>query len=226
MDATWSLASEHRRRLWTVALVGPALLLPLFFLPLPQGTRAALTFGQALALVLTAVAAVTDLKVAKIFNWCTYPAVAWGLAIALAGAAEPRIGQALGSLSPGACLLGLAVCLALMAVLHDLTGGGMGDVKLAAALGCLVGLGTALPALLLSFALAGVSELALGVVRYGPVPTFAAYLKTYLRWFLPTAFQPTPGPGERALLERRVRLGPYFALGTILTFVLAGSGWL
>src|SRR5215831_17571463 len=106
MDAALSL---ENRRLWTMlALTGPAAALPVFLLFHRSSPFSAATFGQLLALATTWVAAVTDLKYGKIFNWCTYPACAWGLAIALAGTADGWVAHRLGALQLGVCLDGLA----------------------------------------------------------------------------------------------------------------------
>jgi prepilin signal peptidase PulO-like enzyme (type II secretory pathway) len=222
MDAALSL---ENRRLWTMlALTGPAAALPVFLLLHRSSRPSAATFGQLLALATTWVAAVTDLKYGKIFNWCTYPACAWGLAIALAGVADERVAHRLGALEFGACLGGLAACLLVMLVVHSLTGGGMGDVKLAGALGSLVGMTIGFHAILLTFVTAGVAVIGLSLARHGLVTTALAFAKAYARCV------PLPGwclslrPPERALLGRRVRLGPFFAAGTALALVACWYG--
>jgi Flp pilus assembly protein protease CpaA len=177
------------------------------------------TFGQLVALAATWVAAVTDWKHGKIFNWCTYSACGWGLAIALLGAADDRLRQGLGALGPEASLAGLSACLFAMLLVHSLTGGGMGDVKLAAALGCLVGVDIGFQAILLTFVSAGVVILGLSLVRHGLGTTVLAFAKTYARCFLPLALSPDLRPTEHALLERRIRLGPFFAVGTSLVLL-------
>jgi prepilin signal peptidase PulO-like enzyme (type II secretory pathway) len=222
MDA--ALSFENRRLGTMLALTGPAAVLPVFLLftrPSPSG---AATFGQWLALATTWVAAVTDLKYGKIFNWCTYPACAWGLAIALAGAADERIAHRLGALQLGACLGGLAACLIAMLVVHSLTGGGMGDVKLAGALGSLLGATVGLHAILLTFVTAGVAVLGLSLARHGLATTVLAFAKAYAPFVLPPGWRPALRPTERSLLERRVRLGPFFAAGSALALVASWYG--
>jgi Flp pilus assembly protein protease CpaA len=214
MDA--ALFLQNRRLGTMLALTGPAAALPVFLLFHPSSPSSAATFGHGLALATTSVAAVTDLKHGKIFNWCTYPACAWGLAIALAGAADLRLGHRLGALQLGTCLGGLAACLFVMLVVHSLTGGGMGDVKLAAALGSLLGMAIGLQALLLAFVTAGVAALGLSLVRHGLLTTVLAFAKGFAPLLLPPGCSPALRSSERLLLERRVRLGPFFAAGTAL----------
>jgi Flp pilus assembly protein protease CpaA len=217
----------ERRRLWTIlALVGPAAGLPAFLLFHRSSPSSATTYGQLLALATTSVAAVTDLKTGKIFNWCTYSACAWGLAIALVAATDQRVAYRLGALGPAACLAGLFTCLFGMVVVHSLTGGGMGDVKLAGALGSLVGMEIGFQAILLTFVTAGVTVIGMSLVHQGPVTTVVAFSKGGLRYVLPPGLSPVLRPAERTLLERRVRLGPFFAVGTTLTLVASWYGLL
>jgi Flp pilus assembly protein protease CpaA len=215
------------RRLWTIlALVGPAAALPVYLLFHRSSPSSTTTFAQLLALATTGVAAVTDLKSGKIFNWCTYSACAWGLAIALAGAADRHMAHRLGALGPGACLGGLLACLFAMLVVHSLTGGGVGDVKLAGALGSLVGMEVGFQAILLTFVTAGVTVIGMSLVHQGPVTTVVAFSKGGLCCVLPPGLSPVLRPAERALLERRVRLGPFFAVGTTLALVASWFGLL
>ncbi len=221
-DATQPLTIWTRPRLWSLMLAGPALLLPLFLATWLVTPPVALTFGQGLALLATVVAAVTDFKWGKIYNWCTYPACLWGLVLAAAGSAHVALGQRLGTLALSECLSGLIGCLVLMLVLHTLTGGGMGDVKLSAALGSLIGLATGATALVLSFAAAGVVVVVLSVVRDGLVMTARAYVKVIAGMLLPPPWRPELRPEERTLMLRKVRLGPFFVIGTALAILDGG----
>lgn len=212
---------SRRRVTWALSLTGPALLLLVYAAAGPSPGSPALTFGQAVALLTVAVAGVTDAAWGKIYNASTYPAVAWGLGLALAGSAKPAA-LPLGALGTGDAFAGLAACLAVMLVVRDLTGCGMGDVKLGAALGCLLGAGVAFQALLLGFALAGLSAVAVAFARHGPVVVVVALAKGYLGVVLPAGVRPSLSEPERTLLGHRVRLGPYLAAGTVLA--IAGGG--
>lgn len=119
--------------------------------------------ASACLLSLVAIAAVTDFRSRKIYNWTTYP----GLLIALAlnglaslvdrgdpTSAEP-MQRVLGALGLEESLLGLAVCGGLMLVCYVLFGIGGGDVKLMAMMGAFLGVERGLEALLWTFVLAG-----------------------------------------------------------------------
>lgn len=108
--------------------------------------------------VLTLLAALTDLKAHRIPNWLTVPAA--------------LLGVAFHSLSPWgwgptAALYGFAVGFGLLLLPFLLGGGGMGDVKLLAALGTWLGPKLLLAAFVLSITLA--SGLAISVLCYHTV---------------------------------------------------------
>lgn len=210
----------RRRAAWGFGLAGPVILLPIYLLM--GGTTGAfpLAFGGVLALTLVSFAAVTDARWGKIFNGSTYSACLWGLALSFLGRAEPGLARSLGVVEPWEAGLGLVVCFAAMLVLQDLTGGGTGDVKLGAALGVLLGTEPALKSLLLGIALAGLWAIAGCLVRGGLFVTVGAFAKSYAGLLCPAAARPVLTDPERALIGRRVRLGPHLAAGTILT--LAG----
>jgi prepilin peptidase CpaA len=93
--------------------------------------------------VFSAVAAVLDYRTKKIPNWLTVPAAALGLAYNC---------LAPGGIGPLTAMLGLLIGFSLLILPWLLGGGGMGDVKLLAALGAWLG-----PVLILiSFGLAAV----------------------------------------------------------------------
>jgi prepilin signal peptidase PulO-like enzyme (type II secretory pathway) len=224
MDTTERrLRGDGQRRVWTLALAGPVVLLAVDLLAWRGPGPAHPSVGQAVALVMVAVAAVTDGRWGKIYNWCTYPAVAWGLVLALLGASHAGLAVRLGAVGPVDALAGLAACFVGMLVVQDLTGSGMGDVKLGAALGCLLGLEGALEALLLGFALAGVVAIAGCVAHHGVLVTVGAFAKSYAGVLLPGSARPVLSGRERALLDRRIRLGPYLAAGTALAIAGAGN---
>jgi len=103
-------------------------------------------FADALLLVLTAVAAVTDLKSRKIRNWLVYPAIAGGMANAL---------LLNGLRGAGESFMGIAAGTALLVPFFFLGGIGAGDVKLAAAAGAIKGWNFALHGVFAGSALAG-----------------------------------------------------------------------
>lgn len=97
---------------------------------------AAPTAGSLSAVVLVlllGVATITDLLWRRIFNWSTYTAAAWAVALA-ALAPTP-------ALPAQDAILGLLVGFAITFLAYLLFQGGAGDVKLVAALGALLGPG-------------------------------------------------------------------------------------
>lgn len=104
---------------------------------------------------LTLLAAVTDLKAHRIPNWLTVPAALAALAYH---------GLAPGGMGVAAALCGLAVGFGLLLLPFLMGGGGMGDVKLLAALGAWLGPQLLLAAFVLSIVLAAV--MAIGVLMF------------------------------------------------------------
>lgn len=170
-------------------------------------------------LVLAGVSATTDLMWRKIPNWITYPACAAGVAI---GTVVWMSGPSrwTGVVSLGSALLGLVVCFSCMLFPYRASGGGAGDVKLAAAYGTLLGWQAGLSIIVWSYMAAG-----LGIVL--------RQLATDQPWLLPKALfrwigaswlpQVIAGPNETqaALLSRPIPLAGAFAVG--LTCVLCGG---
>src|SRR4051794_37715927 len=108
---------ESRLDFWVTAMALPVLSAPAWHratgnlaIAAPLGTFAGLILTY---LLLTS--AVTDAGRGKIYNWATYPALLWALAInvlgVLPGASSPWwLAHPLGAIGPGACLLGGFAC--------------------------------------------------------------------------------------------------------------------
>jgi prepilin peptidase CpaA len=171
--------------------------------------------------LLVAIAAVTDFRSRKIYNWTTYPGVLIALAINGVASVIDRGEQTsaepthhiLGDIGIEESLLGLAACGGLMLVCYVLFGIGGGDVKLMAMMGAFLGLERGLEALLWTFVLAGcLGIIALGwqvgpgrliarvfrqglyMIRLGGWPELSTDERAYLNfpWFLaPTALAAT-----------------------------------
>lgn len=173
--------------------------------------------GTTLAILLV-VAAVTDVRRGKIYNWATYPAVLWALAINLPASLGLVGRDWLGAVGLSDCLLGFAACFVPMLLIFRGGGGGAGDVKLAGAMGALLGLERGFLALLCAYVAAGVGILALAIWTIGPVGLLTdGFRRVGSRW-LPGHIPP---PRDRSdFLRRRVRLGPYYAVGGLV--VLSG----
>ena len=107
------------------------------------------------------VAAVSDLKKGKVYNWLTYPAIAAGLAFgALEGWAQGHAWDGLAN-----HLAGFGLAFGVLFVAYILGGMGGGDVKLMAAVGAFVGWPGAVDAVFYSFLVAVVVGLAIVVWR-------------------------------------------------------------
>jgi prepilin peptidase CpaA len=145
-------------------------------------------------LVLTAIAAVTDFRRQKIYNWTTYPGILAGLGL-----------QALEGGWPGFedGLLGLLVCggimLACFVFFPDLGGG---DVKLIAMLGAGLGLNDGILAMLWTFVIGFAAGLAMLIWKVGALQLIrrtAQQLREFIV-FRGRVPQPEPQPPVRRWL--------------------------
>jgi Flp pilus assembly protein protease CpaA len=116
-----------------------------------------LTVADLMAMLLLSVAATTDLRWRRVYNWTTYPIALMAAVIALLVTFCQQFGipfQPFGTLSLGGFLAGAIGCGLVMLIPYQLSGGGAGDVKLAVALGGLLGFSTAFWALAAGYLLA------------------------------------------------------------------------
>jgi Flp pilus assembly protein protease CpaA len=154
--------------------------------------------GMLLALAITLVATITDLRSRRIPNWLSYPAMLAGAGMVLAGALTgwseamgmPDAMEAMGGFLLGATLLGL---------LYLSHGGGAGDVKLAAALGILLGPGALAGTLLAGCIAAGFGALGVVVLR-----------------LLQQAQNPSSGGRLSNALRGNMPMAPFFLAGLLL----------
>lgn len=144
----------------------------------------------ALLLALVGIAALTDIRSRKIYNWLTYPGIIGALGLHGVGSLlastqlvdEQRL-RTLGWLPYQESLLGLFLCGAAMLVCYVLFGIGGGDVKLIAMIGAFLGPYEGLETMLWTFILGGASGVAVLIWRLGLV-RFAARLFRQLIWAL------------------------------------------
>jgi Flp pilus assembly protein protease CpaA len=163
------------------------------------------TWTGLVLVLLLAVGATTDLARGRILNATTYPAMLWALTINLAwGGVDPSIGLPTGSIGPTACLLGGLACLGMMLASFLTAGGGGGDVKLAVALGLLLGVERGLTAIAYTYLAA------------------AGFALPYAGVLLLAARARGDDVDPRAWLRRRVRMGPFFAVGAIAAILEGG----
>jgi len=162
--------------------------------------------SAAAAALLVCIAGLTDLRQRRIPNWLTFPSMALGLAMqaSYAGWKGLLFGFA-----------GLAIAPSLLLLLHLGRGIGMGDVKLMAALGAILGPFTAMIVVLAS-ALAG--AVLAGLVVFGAVRQ------------MPLAWR---GPKSERLSTAANLTMPYgiaIGIGTLVTLAITwvdgGMSWL
>lgn len=231
-------ASPGRRWAWRAAWV-----LPLLAGPLGVWTAQAVPtldflgkWNRVIALALVLVCAVTDLSRRKIPNWATYPAFLWGVGInvfaALAAWSDPVAEeyrqtpwwQVLGPVGLIPCLAGAVACFLALLILYRLSGGGAGDVKLATALGALLGLEQAVEALVFSYLAAGVGILCWLIWSVGPVRLLQAVARKFGSILWPARIAP-PSVEARGMLEAKIPLGLFFAIGTLAVLVGGRIPW-
>ena len=209
-----SFTAPSKKTLWLFALATPAVLGPLWWvtmsgLPAQLGTVS----GLVLLLLLTA-SSVTDLSKRKIFNWATYSAAAWAIAI---NSASMFLGDLprLGAVGLQDSLLGFAGCFGVMLFAYILARGGAGDVKLAAAIGALIGLEQGILAIAISYILAGTAILAWSIWTQGPWNLVVAMGRFLGSMILPLWIQP-PTKSDKVLLTKPIPLAGFFAAGTLV----------
>jgi Flp pilus assembly protein protease CpaA len=175
--------------------------------------------AMALVTGLTAVAAVTDLRWHKIYNWLTYPGMLVALLVAFG---PPRWNVSSGWED---CLQGWAVCGGLMVtafLLFPSMGGG--DVKLIAMQGAYLGVERGVLAMLWTFVFAAVAALAIVVWRVGAWRLLREGFGQ-LVWLVKTG-RPRPlAPSERAVLQPALPLAAA-ALPAVLVVCFDLERWL
>jgi len=157
-------------------------------------------------LILVAIAAGTDLRDRKLYNWNTY----FGMLIGFAMAALPGSPIALSDALAGwlACGLIMLLCFVLMPV-------GGGDVKLIAMLGACLGLEDGLNAMLWTSTLAAISAVAAVIWQVGAWTLVRGMLHRVALSVRAQGWVPWT-PEQRQILDQRFRFGPCALLAVIL----------
>lgn len=219
-----------RQTAWAVALALPAVVGPVWCLALGSVASWLGTLAGFVLLAAIATSAVTDAREHRIYNWVTYSAFLWAILInvaaALLSSGEGTMNRAynraaivgpemLGSVGIGQCLAGAGLCFLITMFGYHLSARGAGDVKLATAIGALLGIHHGVYAVAYSYIVAAVAILGWSTWVNGPLAIARAAAKTLGGWLGPLwPFPPTAT--DTALLLRPVPLGPYFAIGTLL----------
>ncbi len=168
-------------------------------------------------ILLLAVCTWTDLTHHKIYNWATYTAVLWALlwnTLVSCLPLGPELVERSGAIGLSGSLLGLGAGFGLMLVVYHVSGGGAGDVKLAAALGAWMGAEQVVAAVMFTYLAAGIVLLCWIVWTVGPVRLGAALLRGLGRLLLPGFILP-PSEDQGRLLRQPVPMAPFFLAGTL-----------
>lgn len=227
--AATALPTPSRTR-WAIALALPLVVGPLWCLTWRDHIGWLGSLAGFVLLASLAVSAVTDLRRHRIYNFVTYSAFLWALAInttaTIATIGESRsdtiadrathIGpEWLGGIGLKHCLAGGAACFLFTLMAYHLSGGGAGDVKLAAVIGGFLGAHDGIFAVAYSYIVAAIIILAWSVWKVGPLTLVKTGLRSVGLWIGPLwPFQPTSE--DKRFLLKPIPLGPFFAIGTLL----------
>ena len=172
----------------------------------------------------------TDLAFRRIPNWATYPATLWSLTLnsissitqTLHDAPEFALGSApvhsyewlSGTIGLGPSLAGLIACCTVMLLPYKLSKSGAGDVKLAGAIGSLVGFRDGMLIIAMTYVFAGLYVLLYVIWTSGLLATLQVILRLCGAALLLGIVLP-PTREQRAVLNQSIPLGPFFTLGTM-----------
>ena len=210
------LASTSKKTLWMIALLTPLALAPAWsVLTGGIGSPVSSVSGFVLLLLL-ATCSITDLRQRKIYNWATYSAGAWALMINTAPEVlGAQTAKTLGAIGLQQSALGGIGCFVLMLVAYTLARGGAGDVKLAAAIGALIGFESGMLAIALSYILAGAVIALWSIWSRGPWKLATALGRLAGSAILPQWIS-CPNENDQSLLNTPVPLAGFFAVGTLI----------
>ncbi|MEX2170662.1 MAG: A24 family peptidase [Pirellulales bacterium] len=132
---------------------------------------------------------------------------------------EPQLNSVtrsyLGTVGIGASLAGLFLLFTLMLIVFSITGGGAGDVKLAGAIGALLGFELGAEALLYAFVTAGIAIALWALGSIGPVTVVRLLARRFGGPYFPKWINPSTEQ-DRKILTKSIPLGPFFAVGMLI----------
>lgn len=205
LQKPFALPDRIRQRAWVVAFVTPVLAMPIWFV------LAASTLAGLILFLLLVSSSVTDLSGRKIYNWATYSAFAWAITLNTFAAST----QLTGAIGLRSCLAGAGICFALMVVPYTLARGGAGDVKLAVAIGALVGVDEGVLIIAFTYIIAGVAIGSWTIWAHGPLGLITSMLCRCGSWLFPSRIAP-PMEHQAELLQKPIPLAGFFAVATLL----------
>jgi len=161
--------------------------------------------------VALAISVVTDLRTRKILNIVTFPTIALCLALRLAAGLRGGDfwGPAVGGVGLASGLVGMAVSGILFFVMAAMGGMGMGDVKLAAAVGAGVGFPAVLPCLVFTGVAGGIEALVVLAWRRKLLEALGSMARSALQKV--RRVNDDPSPRERT----KIPYGVAIAAGTV-----------
>jgi Flp pilus assembly protein protease CpaA len=223
--------SRARGWCWLAGWLAPLALVPLAYALAGSSLPESMRVLSGLVLILTlATCAATDFRWRKIYNWATYPAVLWLLAInAYASLTTPQAGLGafqfapawfveprwLGAVGIAQSLSGLTICFGVLLLAFQLARGGAGDVKLATVIGAALGMRQGVLAVAVSYIVAGGVMLCWSIWQRGPLTVLESFARRLGTFLFPVWVQP-PHAAQQLLLQTPVPLAPFFAIGTLL----------
>ncbi len=167
------------------------------------------------------VCTITDLRSHKIRNYWTYTATIWLIVTCLIFD-QFDVVQRDFFLWPApefrSCLIGAVVCFLVLLLIYSLSGGGAGDVKLAAVVGAGLGLQTGLMALMYTYVFAAAWILMRSVWGIGPILIIQIVLRVIGHFLFPKRF-PALSDGEKKFMSTEVPMAPFFASGVLFAFL-------
>jgi len=159
-----------------------------------------------IVLTLVAIAAWTDLRDRKLYNWNTYSGMLIGFVLSVLPGSP---------ITPGDAFAGWLVCGVIMLLCYVLMAVGGGDVKLIAMLGACMGLEDGLNAMLWTCTLAAVAAVANVIWRVGAWTLLQGTLHRVAVLVRAKGWVPWT-PEQRKILDQRFRFGPAALAAVIL----------
>ena len=206
-----SMPNMRRTNCWLLAVLVPLIAAPLWLAIASVVPAPFLGISRLLLILVVLVSAATDISCRKIYNWTTYSAVLWAIAINVLPA------SIVGANTIGLydCLVGASVCFLVMLVPYTLARGGAGDVKLAAAIGAFVGMDAGLLVIAFAYIIAAISILSWSIWNRGPVDLVLAMFRQIASVGFPESIAP-PNEQQKLVLDQPVPLAGFFLIATLL----------
>jgi len=189
----------------------------------PTVVYVGLSAAELLMLVLLITASYTDMRWRKIYNWSIYPVLAWSAVIACLHSLGVHFGlpqglptAELGALGMTGFVMGTVGCGLIMLIPYRMSHGGAGDVKLAMALGGLLGFLPAIVALACGYILAASYILVAPLVHADTRPLIRTLARTVGHRYVHASIAP-PSAARAAALQQPVPLAGFFAMGVVIS---------